>query len=123
MKYLLILCLFAIGCANAEQSTHTPPSVHPVYDYAGPHAKATICSNASVTDPVACQDYYEWNFKQQLLFYYGGTDSLFSACDSNPNLCRDELSTEEWMRSVRAFASDQWGWPCERLGYGSGPEC
>lgn len=123
MKYLLVLCLFAIGCAKAEQGSHPKASDHPVYDYAGPHAKAKICSDVGETDPAACQDYYEWNYRQQLLFYYGGTDSLFSACDSNPTLCRDELTTEAWYRNIRSFASDEWGWPCERLGYSNGPEC
>lgn len=114
MKYLLLLSLLAIGCAEKPLITE---SEHPVTDYVGPHVKTQLCANAGVSGQ-PCDDLYEQNFKDHLLVYYGGTQSLFSACDSNPNLCRDELTMEMWFRNLRSFDKANWGWECP-----IGPDC
>jgi len=106
MKYLLFLSLLTIGCAEKVTVTE---SEHPVYDLVGPHIKTSLCLNSNVSG-AACDQLYLDNFRDHLIIYYGGTQSLFSACDSNPNLCRDELQTEAWFRNLRSFDQANWGW-------------
>jgi hypothetical protein len=117
MKYLIILSLLVMGCAESNVSSKGEPSEHPVYDYAGPHAKASICAKFDLVGD-ACETYYWENFKQQLLLYYGGTDSLFHVCEDGDFRCTEELRMEAWFRNLRSFAKDTWGWPC-----GETPEC
>lgn len=117
MKYFIILLLFTVGCAEKDMSSVSERSIHPVYDYAGPHAKVKICTDVNLTG-VACEDYYWWNFSRQLLLYYGGTEGLFQVCEGGDYRCTEEKRMEAWFRNLRSFASDTWGWPC-----GENPEC
>lgn len=94
------MALMVIGCG---EKGHDGGSKYPVSDAAFNKQNVWCEAGGVVVDTPECDAYYLSVFQNNLVEYYGGTVGLFSACDSNPYLCRDLYAMEDLIKNIRGY--------------------